>query len=136
MTALRRHVSAAAWSVLGAQTLAIALGTAQLCWPGEHVHGSVAVPDCLMHHQARAGSEAMHHHSHHGRTASSDAGNDGGAKVSCRCGSDSVSVYPGQAAVLRAMAPWAPFIPTVMLDVRSDASLADLWFSPPSPPPR
>ena len=136
MTALRRHLLAATWVILSAQTLAMTLGTAQMCGEGEHAHGGVPAPDCSMHHQADANALSVQDHSHHSHSTPSEPASDSGQRMTCRCSNDVTPMYLGQTAILHMSAPWSPGVQAVMLDAASDPFVVDPVFSPPSPPPR
>ena len=136
MIALRRHLFAATWAIVSAQTLAIAFGTVSVCWPGEHTHGSAPAPDCAMHHQAGASSTSMQHGGHHGHDASSGMADDSGQRVTCHCPNDGASIFLGQVAILLSPATSSSVAHAVTLVIPGDPSIADPGFSPPSPPPR
>jgi hypothetical protein len=133
MTAIRRHVFALALATMTLQVAAVAGGSLRVCLGTAHTHAGVAAPDGSMHHQT--GSQEAQH-VHHGHAAPSDVAGDSGQRLTCRCSNDVTAINLGPAAILRVAARWSPFVAAVMLAVPSDPSIADIHFSPPSPPPR
>src|SRR5688572_16867702 len=102
----RRHLLAATWVILCAQTLAFALGTAQVCWEGEHTHAGVAAPECAMHHHTGSDASSTHHHAganaqlmphhSHGHTSASGGAVDDSPRMTCTCSDDVTAMFLGQ----------------------------------------
>jgi hypothetical protein len=136
MTAFRRHLVALTGLILSVQILALALGTAQACWPGEHTHGGAAAPDCVMHHQSKADEPSGQHHSHGDHATPLEAAPASGATMTCRCSSDGAPIYLGQTATLHVPVAWSPVVQAGLFDAGSEPPVVDASFSPPSPPPR
>ena len=133
---LVRHPSVVtAWAALSAQVLVLVLGTLQVCWDGEHKHGGVTAPDCLMHDHASLESEASTHHSHHGQ-ASTHTSEQPGPQMTCGCPPDIRSIVLGQMATLEVPLSGSPFVPGALLQPPAGGSAEDQDFVPPSPPPR
>lgn len=136
MRVFRRRLAAATWLILSAQTLVLALGTARVCWDGNHTHGGVPAPDCAMHHQAGSDAPSTHHGSHDHHATAAETATDSGASMICSCSNDVIPFDFGQTAFVPVSAPWTPFVPVAVLALQSDPPVVDVLFSPPSPPPR
>jgi hypothetical protein len=136
MTALRRHLFAVTWMILSVHGLAVVLGAVDACRDREHTHGGVTAPDCPMHHRVDPDAHQGHDHAHHINASSSDGAGSGSAQLSCHCPGDVPTILLGQLAVLQLPVLHTPFLQAVLLAAFSEPNVADLLFSPPSPPPR
>jgi hypothetical protein len=136
MTALRRHLFGVTWTILSVHALFVVLGAADVCRDREHTHGGVAAPDCPMHHRVDSDADQGHHHAHHIDASSSDGASSGSAQLSCHCPGDAPTIVLGQLAVLQLPVSHRPLLQAVVLAAFSEPNVADLLFSPPSPPPR
>jgi hypothetical protein len=136
MGVFRRHLAAVTWLILSAQTLVLALGTARVCWEGNHTHGGVPAPHCAMHHQTGSDAPSMHHGSHDHHATASETVADSGASMTCRCSNDVIPLDFGQTAFVLVSASWTAVLSVAILDRQSDPPVVDVLFSPPSPPPR
>jgi hypothetical protein len=136
MTALRRRLFAVTWTILSVHALGVVLGAADVCRDREHTHGGVAAPDCPMHHRADTDAPQDHHHAHHINASSSDGASSSSAQLSCHCPGDASTILLGQLAVLQLPVSHTPLLQAVVLAAFCEPNVADLLFSPLSPPPR
>ena len=128
LATLRRRLGVTTWVILSAQSLALGLGTAQVCAEREHTHGALAAADCSMHHSVEAG------HAHHDGDAAPHA--DGAPRISCRCPSEVPATYLGHNAIVEERRAAVPCLEAAVVTPPAARPYCDYDVLPPSPPPR
>lgn len=137
MSAFRGHLLAATRLVLSLHVVGAVLGAAQVCIDRPHTHGGREAPTCPMHHQqSPVPAASASHHAHHQTPPAPAPVESGTTRMSCDCSGDLLTFFLGQLAMLAPPPSTSPFVQAVALDVLSDPFAVDLWYAPPSPPPR
>jgi hypothetical protein len=128
----RRWSSVVNIAVLAIQLGVSAIGTIGMCVDRPHTHGGVPAPDCLMHQEQPADTTqpASSHGHHHDSSTSTD-----GARISCSCASDPLTLVATEVGVLASAAVTLPDL-VALPSPYQPQSAPDVRLAPLSPPPR
>jgi hypothetical protein len=123
-------MSALALATLSLQVSVVLLGVGQVCRGTGHKHGSVAEPDCPMHHQ-EISAASFEHAGHHGAVPAGDPT----PRVQCNCSADAL-LFIGDAGIMAGPPVLRPSAAIATLTSAPAGSTPDQWIAPLSPPPR
>jgi hypothetical protein len=131
---IRRALRVTAAITLTLQAVTTTVATISVCVDRPHAHGSVAAPDCPMHHRQSSATESRADHRDH--TAAHNDGTSATTRMQCRCESDLLPSMTGESGVIADSA--AVRLPNPVRLPRSPLTqpIVDVRSTPLSPPPR